>query len=398
MTLLTVYSFDVSRNVQGLVLLSIALSALCIYAPCRWSYRRATPPLSAQFDLYLPYFYCLFTLSVPVQLYKNFCYYQYAKQHGGYLVFFLDHGGMAASIPLAVRAISVISLPAIVGILVLERRKKWLRTATAIYFLVAAPILLTGSRGAIFSLILALWYLAKMKSNGHARWYAVALIGITLIVLASLIGSLRTDSSESFAVAGTSRFLQEQGTSLDVTSVAIAYRQHFAPHIAAYLIGEMELAFVAPDQTKYKLGQHFADDVSMFLNPSAYQLGFGTGSSYLAEAYVMGGLPGVALVSGLLGTLLHCMHLYSRSPLGLFLVTLLLPDVLWMARGGLLDWVSVAARITFSLLLLWIGWWLYLVCIRLGSVLWQAPTQFCLLDTDVRRSSWAGRDLSPRKL
>jgi len=86
-TLLTVYSFDVSRNVQGLVLLSIALSALCIYAPCRWSYRRATPPLSAQFDLYLPYFYCLFTLSVPVQLYKNFCYYQYAKQHGGYLCF-----------------------------------------------------------------------------------------------------------------------------------------------------------------------------------------------------------------------------------------------------------------------------------------------------------------------
>jgi len=393
-TLLTVYPFDVSRNVQGLVSLSISLSALCIYAPCRWNYRRVAPQLSASCDQYLPYLYCLFALSVPVQLYKNFCYYEYAKQHGGYLVVFIDHGGMAASIPLLVRAISVISLPAIVGIFVLERRKSWLCTAGALYFLIAAPILLTGSRGAIFSLILALWYLAKVKSSRPARWTAVALLATGLVVMASLIGSLRADSSESFALAGTSRFLEEQGASLDVTSVAIAYRRHFAPHIASYLIGELDLAFVPPDQTKYSPGQHFADDVSMFLNPSAYQMGFGTGSSYLAEAYVMGGLAGVALVSGLLGILLHRMHLYSRSPLGLFLVTMLLPDVLWMARGGLLDFVSVAARIALSLLLLWMGWWLYRALGRLGRVLWQGAIELPPRASTQGCPVLAGRDLS----
>ena len=393
-SLLTVYPFDISRNVQGLVLLSISLSALCVYAPCRWNYRRSVPPLTASCDQYLPYLYCLFSLSVPVQLYKNFCYYEYAKQHGGYLVFFIDHGGMAASIPLLVRTISVISLPAIVGIFVLERRKSWLRTAGTLYFLVAAPILLTGSRGAIFSLILALWYLAKVKSNQPARWTAVALLGMGLVVMASLIGFLRADSSESFALAGTSRFLEEQGASLDVTSVAIAYRRHFAPHISSYLIGELELAFVPPDQTRYLPGQRFADDISMFLNPSAYQLGFGTGSSYLAEAYVMGGLTGVVTISGLLGIFLHRMHLYSRSPLGLFLVTMLLPDVLWMARGGLLDCVSVAARIALSLLLLWMGWWLYRALGRLGRVLWQGAIELPPRASTHGCPVLAGRDLS----
>src|SRR6202051_2691686 len=38
-TLMTSEPFDVSRNVAGLTLLSIALSAICIYAPCRWKYR-----------------------------------------------------------------------------------------------------------------------------------------------------------------------------------------------------------------------------------------------------------------------------------------------------------------------------------------------------------------------
>ena len=162
-TLMTSYPFGVSRDVAALVLLSIALSAICIYAPCRWSYRSFSPLRSGSFGRFLPYLYFLLSLSVPVQLYKNYRYYEYAREHGGYLVFFIDHGGLASSIPMAVRAISLISLPAIVGIFVLERRKKILWTAAAVYFLVAAPVLLTGSRGAIFSLILSLWYLAKVS-------------------------------------------------------------------------------------------------------------------------------------------------------------------------------------------------------------------------------------------
>jgi hypothetical protein len=131
-TLMTAEPFDLSPDVAGLTLLSIALSAICIYAPCRWNYRSGSALRGGGYERFLPYLYLLFCLSVPVQLYKNFCYYQYAKDHGGYLVVFIDHGGMAASIPVAVRAISLISLPAFVGIFVLEPRKRFLRTATAV--------------------------------------------------------------------------------------------------------------------------------------------------------------------------------------------------------------------------------------------------------------------------
>ncbi|MBZ5664865.1 MAG: O-antigen polysaccharide polymerase Wzy family protein [Acidobacteriia bacterium] len=370
-TLMTWYQFGLPRNVAALALLSLALSAICIYAPCRWNYRSFAPPRSGSFRRFLPYLYVLFWLSVPVQLFKNYRYYEYAKEHGGYLVLFLDHGGMAASIPIAVRAISLISLPAFVGIFVLEGRKKFLRVATVIYFLITAPVLLTGSRGAIFSLVLSLWYVAKVKSGKPARLYALGLVGIGLILVAAWIGSLRIENDKSRPFAAPSQFLATQGASFNVTEVAIAYRRHFAPYIPSYLASELQSAFVAPDQANYRVGKHFNDDVAMFLNPTDFLLGRGTGSAYLAEAYLVGGLWGIVLVSGLLGALLHGMQAHSRNPLTLFLVAMILPDVLWMPRGGLLDWVSASLRVGISVLLLLLGWYFYRALARIGCVLWR---------------------------
>jgi len=50
----------------------------------------------------------------------------------------------------------------------------------------------------------------------------------------------------------------------------------------------LQSAFVAPDQANYVAGKNFNDDVAMFLNPTAFLAGNGTGSAYLAEAYLMG--------------------------------------------------------------------------------------------------------------
>jgi hypothetical protein len=297
-TLMTSYQFDVSREVSGLALLSLALSALCIYAPCRWSYLSPSVllPRTGSCHRYLPYLYFLLCLSMPLQLFKNYRYYEYAQDHGGYLVFFVDHGGLAASIPLAVRATSLISLPAFIGIFVLERRKKFLGTAAIVYFLITAPILLTGSRGAIFSLIVSLWYVAKVKSGRQASLWGAGILVATLVLVASSIGSMRVDHGDSRPLFGPSQFIATQGVSFDVTQVAVAYRQHFAPYVASYLVTELRSAFVASDQTNYVLGKSFADDMASFLNPAAYRLGFGSGSSYVAEAYIVGGLGGVALI------------------------------------------------------------------------------------------------------
>jgi len=379
--LMTSQPFDVSRNVAGLALLSIALSAISIYAPCRWNYRPFSPTGSASFDRFLPYLYLLFCLSLPVQLYKNFCYYQYAQDHGGYLVVFIDHGGMAASIPVAVRAISLISLPAFVGIFVLERRKPILRAATPVYFAITAPILLTGSRGGIFSLILSLWYLAKVKSGQRARLHSVALLAAGLVLAGSLIGWFRAGNVESSALTSPSQFIAGQGVSLNVTEVAVAYRRRFAPHIFSNLADELRSGFFPTDHMKYVAGKNFDADVSFFLNPTAYQMGQGGGSSYLAEAYVAGGLLGVVTVSALLGALFHGMHVCARNPLVLFLIAMILPDMLLMPRGGLLDWVSASLRVGVSVLLLLAGWHFYQAIARIGGILWGN----CALDHHVQR-------------
>jgi hypothetical protein len=370
-TLMTSSQFDVSQEVAATALLAIALSAVAIYSPCRWNYRALPRPKIESLTPFLTYLYWLLYCTLPVQLFKNYRYYQYAQEHGGYLAFFVDHGGLASNIPMAVRAVSLISLPALVGIFVLERRKKFLYPAVTAYFIIAAPVLLIGSRGGIFSLILSLWYVAKIKSEQPGRLSTFAFLGIGLALLGALVGGFRNKESQSTILAVPSQFVEEQGISLDVTEVAIAFRQRFTPHIASYLLSEIESAFVADDQTNYVGGKRFADDVAFFLNPVAYQLGFGSGSSYLAEAYVFGGLWGVVLISLLLGLGLRGMHAHSENPLVLFVVAMILPDVLWMARGGLLGWLSALVRVGISGSLMIVGWWGYKSAVSIGGVLWR---------------------------
>src|SRR5271166_1164568 len=79
--------FSLARAEAGLVLLLLVLSAVCIYAPCRWNYRPISPPRDVQTRKYLPYLYLLFYGTLPIQVFKNYRYYQYAQEHGGYAYF-----------------------------------------------------------------------------------------------------------------------------------------------------------------------------------------------------------------------------------------------------------------------------------------------------------------------
>lgn len=370
--LMTAYPFDVSPEVTATMLLSLALSGMLIYLPCRCYYRPMGAQSGSRSDL-LPYLYSVLCLSMPVQLFKSYCYYQYAAQHGGYLVFFIDHAGLAGCVPTAVRAISLVTLPALVGIFVLERRPRLLYAAAAAYLVTVGPVVLTGSRGAVFTFLLSLWYLAKVKSGKRVRLSSLALMAMAFLLMGGLIGAWRVKTSDS-VLSSPIQLLAEQGMSLNVTQVAIAERRQFAPHFVSYLGSEVQAAFVAADQANYVAGKRFNEDVAMFLNPIAFQLGFGSGSAYLAEAYVLGRLWGVVVISILLGLLLHATYIGSRSAFGLFLVTMILPDVLWMTRGGLLDWLSAGLRVVVSILVLVTGWVLYRAAAFLLAMLLGRPS------------------------
>jgi oligosaccharide repeat unit polymerase len=351
--------FSVSRHDSGLVLLALSLSAICIYAPCRWLYRPVAPPCRVELGKYLPYLYILFVATLPVQLFKNYRYYEYVQQHGGYAFIYVNHAAIASSVPFWVRAIPLISLPVFVAIFVFERRKFRLYLATALYFATASLILLLGSRSGPFLLVAALWWVARVKSRRKTRIVLLATAVMALLMVAYVIQVMRQDEQGASYKFSAVRLIVSQGASLNVTEVGFKYRDLFSPYFGSYLLAGLQDAFVASDAANYHRGRSLAIDVSVFLNAARYEYGYGTAGSYLPEAYVGGGMIAVVLVSIALGLGLHAFYRFSGNALLLFVFAMSIPDIVSMPKGGLLDWASIFLRNCVSFAMLWFGWKVY---------------------------------------
>ena len=352
--------FGISRIEAGVVMLCIALSAICIYGPCRWNYRRIPPPTDVNVRQDLPYLYLVFFSSLPFLLYKNYLYFRYIQEHGGYIVFFSDYGHLAASVPLVVRAVALLTLPVLVAIVVFEKRKKRLYTVVALYFCSSVVLLLTGTRMGPFSLILTIWYVARIKSTKDTRIWRMVVLVAALVVVANLIGLARFgEDVKGRSAIDPVGFTAAQGASLAVTEVAVVHGNLFKPYVVSYLLHELEIEFVASDVSTYFRGRQFGFDVSVFLNPSMFDQGFATLGAYIAEAYVIGGALGVIVISLLIGGGLHFMYTSSRNAAMLLLVALVFPEVLLLPRGFLLGWVSALIRAFALLVPLALGWCLF---------------------------------------
>jgi oligosaccharide repeat unit polymerase len=367
--LMGTHMFNFSRDIQSLTLLSIVISALCVYAPCRWNYRAIPIPDWRPVRSFLPYLYLVFLTTLPVQAFKNYRYYEYAQQHGGYLYLYLDHAGLASSVPFLVRVVSLVTLPVFAALFVFETRKKYLYLVTVLYIATASFILLLGQRSAVFALAVALWYVARVKSNQEPRIFRLAAFVLLLVLAATAIQANRESPDEALSasnlIEAPADVLVLQGASLGVTEVALRYRALFAPFGIEYLSHEVRDAFVASDASSYYRGKLFPFDVSALLNPGTFNLGLGTGGSYVGEAYVLGGLAGVVAISLLIGLGLGLLYRMSGRSELLFLVAMLLSDVLWMPRGVLLDWFSAFLRNLISIVLLAAGWWAYRVVVSI---------------------------------
>lgn len=144
-----------------------------------------------------------------------------------------------------------------------------------------------------------------------------------------------------------------------MTEILVKYRKIFSPYALSYPLRELRDAFVFNDASNYYRGRSLDFDVPAFLNPALLAQGFGTGSSFVGEEYVIGGLAGVVIISVLVGFGLRLAHRFSRNAASLFVVALVLPEVLVMPRNGLLEWASVLMRSAISIVLLGAGWQLY---------------------------------------
>ena len=375
-------SFDISRGAAGLSLLAVGSSALLVYLPCRWCYRSIGPLPTKQVQKYLPYLYLLFFVSLPIQAYKNYAYYQVAQANGGYLYFYVNHAAFASSVPFVVRLVSLVAFPTFVALFAFETRRRRVWMVGILYFCSSILVLLLGSRFGTFGLLLALWYAAGVKSGRKSRFLWAIGLGLVLLVASQVVQSHREepDSMQGYTFAPL-RFISGQGNSLDVTELAIAYPQVFSPYGTSYLWNELSDAFVPRDASDYVRGRRFGDDVTVFLNASAFATGLGTSSSYIAECYVVGGLTGVLVISVLVGCGLHLLYRASGTPIGLFVVVMILPDVISMTRGQLLDWISVLLRSFLYIGVLAMGWHIY----RVVAWLKRAPRLAVVVPTSAQQ-------------
>lgn len=347
--LMAAFPFTTGRTNEGIVLLCLVLSATCIYGVCRWKYFPLRAYDTSAVRRYLPYLYFLFAITLPALVWKNYLYFRYAQNHGGYLAIYQNYAGLAGSAPLPVRIFALFTLPVFVAIFLFEPRRKFVVLVTCLYFPTASLILIMGSRLQIFTLILMLWYVTRVKSARKPRISILLAAVLLLAMIGQLISNLRENTENTDPLAQILvNFVAVQGSSIDVTQLAVKYTDVFAPYIGDYLWNELGESFGGESLGNYKRGRSLASDASVLVNSAGFSSGMGVGGSYIGEAYVLGGISGVVLLSAVIGFGLHLVYRMSGKPLTLLIVALMMPALLYMARGNLLGWLAITIEIAFS--------------------------------------------------
>lgn len=341
--------FDVSRSTEGITLLILALSATLVYFPCRLLYRKVQLKPGNEVRL-LPALYLFFALSAPFLAFKNIQYFRYIQAHGGYYAIYTDFDGVVGSAGTAVRLLALFGTQAFMLIYIIERRPKRLIFVTTLFLLLSVGDLLIGYRGKVFTLILTLWFIRNLKRGKHFPLPTLMAVGVLLSLVAVVIVGLREQHAVQYQ--NPLAFLVGQGISLNVTEAAVEFRHVFAPHGASYLLHDLDSAFVAVMEAKP--GELFGQDLSVFLNPISYSWGAGTGSSYLAESYIAGGIAGVCIASVAIGLTFAWIQRLSGRFTGGILMVLLGQFLIYTPRTGLLEPISqgIKAGLPLCILLL----------------------------------------------
>lgn len=360
----TVIPIHVSPAASELTLLIVLLSAICIYATCAWNVRPATL-LPGWEQSWLPACYILLALAFPFVLYKNYVYLQFIRIHGGYLAIFTDSQAIAESAGGLVRLMSLVAYNVFILVFLIERRRTPLIFVTAAYLSTSVLELAIGLRGKVFLFLLTLWFLRNLKTGRGFRLVTLGMVGLAASMGAVAISGFR--EMRTTAMVGPAGFVAGQGISMGVTQVAIQYRPLFTPHVPTYAKNEVLQAFYPGSH--FGQGEIFDNDISVFLNAAAFKAGFGTGSSYLAEAWIVGqsaavSLFSVLIASILIGLALRWLHAISSHFLGAVVVAILLPGVIYLPRAQILSPIAAGLKngIVFVLIVpaLWaIRWLLY---------------------------------------
>lgn len=331
--------FSVSDASKEITLLLIALSAVCVYTVCRMTYRRVVLLPGAE-QHWLNPLYTVLIVTLPFALYKNYIYLEFLRSHGGYMAIYTDSQALLHSAGLLVRSIALISTTVLLLLYTFERRKKHVILLLGIFLAVSIMSLLIGLRGKVFVEVLLFWYIRNLKTGKKFNIFPLLIAAVAVSMLAVVIAAIRQEAA--IKVISPIGFLAGQGVSVHVTELAVQYRSRFEPRIVKYLLNEIIVSFTPASASS--IGHSFDTDLSYFVNPMAASMGYGTGGSYLAEAYLFGGVGGVALASLAVGGCLSFIHRLSRNWIGALFLAAALGPIIYMPRTGLVSPVSFTLK------------------------------------------------------
>ena len=335
----TAKPLNISIASNEITVLIILLSATCIYSVCSWNFKPVV--LSRGWEQqWLPASYVLLAATFPFVLYKNLQYFFYIRSHGGYLAIFTDSEGIANSAGTVVRVMSLIAYSAFILVFVMERRRRFFAAVTALFLLNSVLELAIGLRGKVFLFILTLWFIQNLKTGKGFRLITLSIVGVAGSVAAFAVSGFR--EMRVAALLGPAEFISGQGISMGVTQVAVEYRHLFQPHALSYMTNEVLAGFYPGSH--FGEGQIFDNDISIFLNADAFRMGFGAGSSYLAEAYLVGGILAVVCASVAIGLMLRQLHAMGKHFVGAVIVAVVLPSIIYLPRAELLGPVAASLK------------------------------------------------------
>ncbi len=303
--------------------------------------------------------YAFFAIGLVAFLGKVYSYVHVLKAYGYFYLYSGDY-----TLPIWIRVFDDFFYIGYLIIMINKPSKKEGYALSIIFIVLYATMLLTGMRGEFFTLVFAVIWLLAFLYDWRPKLVYLILSGIGLMLLAQLTLAVKfsyVDFSNLSFFDMINTFLYSQGVSILILGYFIEFADHFvniysgfryiiSPFVTVFytLTGQMGNRTEMSPSDIYSVG----DQLEFFTDPNGYYMGAGTGSSFIAELYGLGGDVFLVAIGSFLLTFFMA-YLVKRlvyKQYGFFLTMVILPIFFWIPRASYLQPIQ---KLLFGYILLY---------------------------------------------